>query len=176
MWAHIQIPVSNANESGRVHGVPGVHLGHSLLILRLCFLISFTAVLTVQSAHTILLRVTHCHLGGNVGVGALRPASLPGVTSYSPSSPRRPQKPGHNGCALCRAAEQNFRAFRFCLFLKNNKKPKKRQQLSVPRLRPSELGWAWPGGGAVKKPQINRAVSWPSQASSCGKPVVGALV
>lgn len=173
MWAHIQIPVSNANESGRVHSVPGVRLGHSLPILRLCFLISSTAVLTVQSAHTILLRVTHCHLGGNVGVGALRPASLPGVTSYSPSSPRRPQKPSHNGCALCRAAEQNFRAFRFCLFLKNNKK---RQQLSVPRLRPSELGWAWPGGGAVKKPQINRAVSWPSQVSSCGKPVVGALV
>ena len=99
MWAHTQIPLSNVDAtvqcaaSGRVHGVPVVRLGHSLPILRLCFLISSAAVLTVQSARTILLRVTHCHLGGNAGVGAPRPASLLGVTSYSPSSPRRPQNP-----------------------------------------------------------------------------------
>lgn len=152
----------------------GRSLSHSVLSgLRLSH-----GVMTVHSSHAILLEGHPLSLRQACWRWSPEASFPPRVTSYSPSSPRSPQTPGPEGCVLCPAWEQNFRAFRFCLFLKNNKKSnkkiKKSQQLSVLRLRPSELGSAWHGGGAVKKPQINRAVSWPSQASSCGKAVVGA--
>lgn len=154
------------------HGVPRPFTSHSVPLLPHLFRSSFDHPKCPHhpaESHPLSLR-RECWRWSpeaSFSPGGLLLTALP-----LPGGPRtRP----HWLCSMS-GCEQNFRAFRFCLFLKNNKKPKERQQLSVPRLRPSELGWAWPGGGAVKKPQINRAVSWPSQASSCGKPMVGALV
>lgn len=152
MWAYTQIPVSNVDAtvhcaaSSRVHGVPVVRLGHSLPILHLCFLMSSAAVLTVQSARTILLRVTHCHLGGNVGIGAPRPASLRGVTSYSPSSPRRPQNPA-TMAVLCVGLRTKLPGLQILFIFEKQQKTQKKATAECAKTKAFRtwlgLAWGW---------------------------------